>query len=121
MTTTTTSTFKRRDRHYLEYLHAMATGLRNAEHLARNPRVSAATRENSRWFADDMRRMLKNDFDYDPDRIFIPELGRRSCPDFGTCHHVCLGACFRVLSCGPLSGIFPNDEWPAEVIHDNRG
>lgn len=38
------------------------------------------------------------------------------CPDDGTCHHDCDdNACFRVRSCGPLSGVFVNDEWPAEV------
>lgn len=38
------------------------------------------------------------------------------CPDGGTCHHDCAGveACFRVACCAPLSGVFPNDEWPKE-------
>lgn len=39
------------------------------------------------------------------------------CPDGGTCHHHCgipafHGRCFRVESCGPLSGVYPNDDWP---------
>jgi hypothetical protein len=39
------------------------------------------------------------------------------CPDGGWCHHECaLGACFRVHYCGPLSGVYPGDEWPAEVV-----
>ncbi|MFC9432755.1 hypothetical protein [Nocardia sp. NPDC057030] len=38
------------------------------------------------------------------------------CPDGGTCHHVCAPAdCFRVRCCGPLSGVFPGDTWPADV------
>jgi hypothetical protein len=39
------------------------------------------------------------------------------CPDKGACHHSCplAGPCFRVLYAGPLSGVFPGNEWPAEV------
>jgi len=38
------------------------------------------------------------------------------CPDGGTCHHHCgSGPCFRVSGCSPLSGVFPNDRWPAHV------
>jgi NTP pyrophosphatase (non-canonical NTP hydrolase) len=41
----------------------------------------------------------------------------RSCPDGGTCHHLCRqdGPCFRVRYCGPLSGVFPGDSWPEDV------
>lgn len=40
----------------------------------------------------------------------------RSCPDGGRCHHGCDAAsCFRVRTCAPLSGVFPDDEWPREV------
>lgn len=41
----------------------------------------------------------------------------RTCPDEGVCHHGCslLEACFRVEACGPLSGVFPNNEWPEGV------
>lgn len=35
-----------------------------------------------------------------------------TCPDGGTCHHKCLVSCYRVECCGPLSGVFENDEWP---------
>lgn len=35
-----------------------------------------------------------------------------NCPDGGSCHHECQAACLRVLLCGPLSGVFPEDEWP---------
>lgn len=35
------------------------------------------------------------------------------CPDEGYCHHGCQRACFRVLACEPLSGVFPKDEWPS--------
>lgn len=40
------------------------------------------------------------------------------CPDGGTCHHDCglTGACFRVRCCGPLSGVFPDDAWPGEIV-----
>lgn len=37
------------------------------------------------------------------------------CPDSGYCHHNCERACFRVLCASPLSGTFPNDEWPEGV------
>lgn len=42
---------------------------------------------------------------------------RRACPDEGTCHHGCeVGRpCFRVLCCGPLSGVYPRDEWPQDL------
>lgn len=45
---------------------------------------------------------------------------RPACPDGGTCHGKCDkyngGYCSRVGSCGPLSGVFPDDEWPAEIL-----
>lgn len=37
------------------------------------------------------------------------------CPDGGACHHECVDTCFRVRCCAPLSNVFPNDEWPADV------
>ena len=41
---------------------------------------------------------------------------QRPCPDDGRCHHGCGEApCFRVGFCGPLSGVYPNDQWPTEV------
>ena len=41
------------------------------------------------------------------------------CPDGGTCHHECaIQDCFRVACCGPLSGVYPNDQWPASVVLD---
>lgn len=40
---------------------------------------------------------------------------RPSCPDGGTCHHRCRAGCFRVQTCGPLSGVFPGDVWPEAV------
>ena len=41
----------------------------------------------------------------------------RTCPDEGTCHHWCQPGrpCFRVLCCGPLSGVYPGDAWPQDV------
>lgn len=42
------------------------------------------------------------------------------CPDGGTCHHACgTGACFRVLNAGPLSGVFPTDQWPMNVYSEH--
>lgn len=35
-----------------------------------------------------------------------------NCPDGGTCHHDCTRSCFRVRHTQPLSGVFPDDEWP---------
>ena len=37
------------------------------------------------------------------------------CPDGGTCHHSCTSVCYRVRCCGPLSGTYPGDRWPAEI------
>lgn len=43
-----------------------------------------------------------------------------NCPDDGTCHHECGdGPCFRVQTCEPLSGVYPNDRWPADVAAAN--
>jgi hypothetical protein len=54
-----------------------------------------------------------------------PAKGRPdACPDGGTCHHGCTVGCFRVQTCGPLSGVFPGDRWPADVVAtqaDNDG
>lgn len=40
------------------------------------------------------------------------------CPDGGTCHHSCRvgGPCFRADCCAPLSGVFPDDKWPAGAV-----
>jgi hypothetical protein len=38
-----------------------------------------------------------------------------ACPDGGTCHHHCVEGCFRVECCSPLSGVYPDDEWPADI------
>lgn len=40
---------------------------------------------------------------------------KKKCPDDGTCHHQCEIGCFRVEKCGPLSNVYPNDEWPDDV------
>jgi hypothetical protein len=41
-----------------------------------------------------------------------------ACPDGGTCHHDCTAStsCFRVEWAGPLSGVYPGDHWPADVL-----
>jgi hypothetical protein len=44
---------------------------------------------------------------------------KRSCPDGGTCHHECGAWCWRVQMCGPLSGVFPGDRWPAAIVAAN--
>jgi hypothetical protein len=51
-------------------------------------------------------------------RILTP-----ACPDGGTCHHQCkvAGPCFRVLCCGPLSGVYPGDAWPQGVRAEAGG
>lgn len=38
------------------------------------------------------------------------------CPDGGRCHHACRASCFRVRTCGPLSGVFPGDMWPDNPV-----
>lgn len=42
------------------------------------------------------------------------------CPDDGACYHKCDGSsCFRVHTAAPLSGVFPDDRWPADVLMRN--
>ena len=43
----------------------------------------------------------------------------RGCPDGAKCHHLCGQTCWRVVTCGPLSGAFPDNMWPANVIAAN--
>lgn len=38
------------------------------------------------------------------------------CPDMEVCRHGCRWSCFRVRWCSPLSGMFPNDEWPKTMV-----
>lgn len=68
--------------------------------------------------------------DDDPTTVrFVPYAYRKNhrlverpegrCPDDGTCHHLCESSCYRVFCCGPLSGVFPGDEWPADVVAAN--
>jgi hypothetical protein len=45
----------------------------------------------------------------------VPDREAEGCPDGGTCHHGCTTGCFRVSWAGPLSGVYPGDEWPADV------
>lgn len=46
----------------------------------------------------------------------VPSSPKPVCPDDGACHHECAAACWRVRTCGPLSGVFPGDEWPQEIV-----
>lgn len=53
-----------------------------------------------------------------------------ACEDRGACHHSCPMVtdsegdhgfpCFRVLAAGPLSGVFPDDEWPRTLVQSHR-
>jgi len=45
-------------------------------------------------------------------------MSERRCPDGGKCHHDCLVGCWRVGNAGPLSDVYPNDEWPESVTGD---
>jgi len=45
---------------------------------------------------------------------------RKKCPDGGTCHHECKDKCWRVSYCGPLSGVFPNDDWPSDIKIEHK-
>lgn len=43
----------------------------------------------------------------------------RRCPDDGRCWHECTAVgkgCFRVFCAGPLSGVYTEDMWPANVV-----
>lgn len=41
------------------------------------------------------------------------------CPDGGTCHHGCVGPCFRVACCGPLTDY--GEEWTeSDLARDRR-
>lgn len=63
-----------------------------------------------------------------PARITLPgkPIGkvpvRETCPDQGRCNHHCRAtqACFRVLLAGPLSGIYPDDTWPADIRTEHK-
>lgn len=44
----------------------------------------------------------------------------KGCPDGGACHHQCPETCFRVKYCGPLSGVYPDDNWPPEIAEAAR-
>ena len=37
-----------------------------------------------------------------------------NCADGGKCHHFCLRTCWREKNCAPLSGVFPDNEWPSQ-------
>ena len=41
------------------------------------------------------------------------------CPDGGVCHHRCGTHCFRVLNCGPLSGVYDGDKWPEALVKEH--
>lgn len=52
-----------------------------------------------------------------------------ACPDGGACHHRCVRdgrdptkgrPCWRVRTCGPLSNVFPGDDWPEETKRSHR-
>lgn len=39
----------------------------------------------------------------------LPFKSEQGCPDGGACHHKCIEKCWRVKSCAPLSGVFPDN------------
>lgn len=42
---------------------------------------------------------------------------QRLCPDEGHCHHGCSpDACWRVQTCSPLTGAYPDGEWPDRIV-----
>lgn len=42
------------------------------------------------------------------------------CPDRGACGHYCAdGPCWRVSTCGPLSGVYPGNLWPDRILTAN--
>lgn len=49
-----------------------------------------------------------------------PEPTECGCPDGAVCHHGCTSHCWRVLNCGPLSGYYETNEWPAALVADHR-
>lgn len=56
------------------------------------------------------------------DRLKQPprQPAKKNCPDDGRCHHDCPGSsCFRVQHCGPLSGVYPGDQWPPDVLRSH--
>lgn len=66
---------------------------------------------------------LRAEADVLRERLVASEAARKApagavrCPDGGKCNHGCKGSgpCWRVGACGPLSGVFEGDRWPAEV------
>lgn len=55
-------------------------------------------------------------------REIADRIDDRRCPDGGKCHHACdPDVCFRVASCGPLSGVYPRDTWPKAIRLDFGG
>lgn len=63
---------------------------------------------------EDPRTDLHADCAWGPWEPDTAELGS-TCPDGGRCHHACTESCYRVAHAGPLSGVFPGDEWPIEI------
>jgi hypothetical protein len=49
-------------------------------------------------------------------RLHDRKEGWKTCPDGGRCWHHCKdGECFRVATCVPLSGVYPDDKWPEDL------
>lgn len=51
----------------------------------------------------------------------MSQVEQQDCPDGGRCHHGCVPReCFRVRACGPLSGVYPGNRWPGEIVAENQ-
>ncbi len=50
----------------------------------------------------------------------VDELLAETCPDGATCHLDCGDECWRVEHTAPLSGVFPDDRWPDDVLEPQR-
>lgn len=67
--------------------------------------------------------VVKNpSFEFTGEQVDLRPKPELRCPDGGYCHHpgCTLMTCFRVLTCGPLSGKYPDDQWPADLVKVHR-
>lgn len=108
----------------------MLTAVRNWLRRRRWNKLVASVRDYE--MTPEEREEQRRSFAYGNVKLSNPEVTREMvdvvanreqglCPDSGTCHHGCEGGpCARVQIAGPLSGVFPNDEWPEFVKAAHR-